>query len=684
MKKYKSILLIALAIGSILSIAMFFVIRFVFAFSWTSVVLETTGIDHDTGRSIAAVMQSTSITHLAYCAYLSGGTDNMVNYAVVNSGVTSTELINRTVNVNCNERNIDIAYGGSSVYVMFTGSEAADDLYLALRNGNGSGTCDNNEWNCYEISTTTYDTKHISMKLYDRGGVLLAFQDDTNDNLGYGYCASRCYDYTNWSFEIVDSTSTIMARGVDLALLSDGTTPVIAYNDITRTKIKYAIRNGSGSGNCTDTDWNCYEVDDAHATNGDTVAVAIDDSDRIGIVYAEKTSQDLRFALKDGGNTGCTGDQTSSFTCEEADGGATIYVQYPSMIFRGSVPLIAWERSHSSDTELVMSYKSEGSWTNEIVDNRTTFIGSYASIDRYGDDVSIGYYDSDADEAMHTTAGITFTNAPSISVTISTTTPNGDQTTEINLSEGVTTSVYVYGVITDADGCEDVDESSLKLTFYRSGMTSSTLCFEDDENCYQLREDNNSCDMSGCSGSTDNTSDYTCTVPVEYFADPTDAGTYSAENWIASVRISGEVDGLSATTTQSTEINSLSSLGLSATIDYGTLVFGTTSTEDAVLVVTNFGNTSIDLEVAGTDFSCTTGSVAVDLQRFSSSSGVSYEDMYQSVSSGLEYVGFDLAPQTVSTTAATSGLYFKIYTTSSLGLAGSCTGSTSIMATLDI
>lgn len=429
----------------------------VHAFTWTNTALETEGIDYITGESMTVVVESDTKTHLAYC----NENNDLVHYTTITSGVTSTPELVQDNNTSCNSRRISMNLVGTTPHIMFAGALNTTELYLAVRDGGGSGTCDDANWNCYDIVTTTYAPNHIAFVI-DGSTYGVAFQEDLDDNLMYGFCTSSCTDDSNWTFETVDSSAAIMARGVDLVFTAGGV-PVIAYDDLDNAAIKYAIRDGGGSGNCTDSDWNCYKVDEASTPFFDSVAIDIDSSGQIGIAYKELTTEDLWFAFKDGGNTGCTGDATNSFTCEEitGDDGTGIQMQYPSLAFYESVPMVAWYNKTPAARDLQFSYKSGGSWTTEDVVTSGQ-VGAYASLDVFGDEVSIGYHEVDnGGEAWVAETTVSFNAAPTL--------------TALSPAQNIGSNTIVTVTTTIADGDSDVTNLVLEYSTDNATWTSSTL-----------------------------------------------------------------------------------------------------------------------------------------------------------------------------------------------------------------
>ena len=88
------------------------------------------------------------------------------------------------------------------------------------------------------------------------------------------------------------------------------------------------------------------------------------------------------------------------------------------------------------------------------------------------------------------------------------------------LTENTTTTATCTATIVDDNGGDTVDYAT--ATIYRSGVGSS--CSASNNNCYTQV----TCSLGDIDG---NTVYATCTVGLWFHTDPTDAGTYSAEDW---------------------------------------------------------------------------------------------------------------------------------------------------------
>ncbi len=163
----------------------------------------------------------------------------------------------------------------------------------------------------------------------------------------------------------------------------------------------------------------------------------------------------------------------------------------------------------------------------------------------------------------------------------------------ITLTPGATTTVYATGTVSDVNGYADLQYAT--ATIYRSGVGAS--CTANDSNCYKVAS--TSCTFSNCSG---NTCSVSCPAQIQFFADPTDAGTYIAQDWRADILISDQSAGHDTQSTIGSEMLTLRALSVSSAIPFGALDVNTdTGSYNATTTVQNIGNDSISTLVSGTD-----------------------------------------------------------------------------------
>jgi hypothetical protein len=228
---------------------------------------------------------------------------------------------------------------------------------------------------------------------------------------------------------------------------------------------------------------------------------------------------------------------------------------------------------------------------------------------------------------------------------------NADQ--HIALVEGATTTIYATGTVSDLNGYTDLQFAT--TTMYRSGLSQGRMCTADNNNCYQVAS--TSCSFSNCSG---NSCTFSCRAGIYYFADPTDIGTYAAENWQS---ITDIVDSsLSRVTASSAqELYTLQAFSASNTIAYGSVTVGQNSgSYNPTTTIRNTGNTLLNMLVSGTDMTNASSTITAANQKYATSS-FSYSSctLCQTLSTTSQAFALNLSKPT-TTTAVTTLMYWGI------------------------
>jgi hypothetical protein len=195
------------------------------------------------------------------------------------------------------------------------------------------------------------------------------------------------------------------------------------------------------------------------------------------------------------------------------------------------------------------------------------------------------------------------------------------------MASNATTKIKITFTATDNNGCEDIDSAATKTAarFYRTDETSG--CTLNSANCYTTASFVCTQDASSCTaGGADLDATYTCTTDVQFYTDATDAGSpNAATNWTAA-GVPADNAGSASQATATTEIVTLTSLSVTASITYGSLALGgDTGASNQTTSVTNKGNVPIDTQVggygAGTgdgySMHCTVGNVSVAKEEYS-------------------------------------------------------------------
>ena len=209
----------------------------------------------------------------------------------------------------------------------------------------------------------------------------------------------------------------------------------------------------------------------------------------------------------------------------------------------------------------------------------------------------------------------------------------------ITLEEAATKSITVTATVTDKNSCNNPElTNGINAYVYRSGITYATCLAgpTNANNCYS----GISCSVvaGSCTGIGDSAANYTCTINMEYYADPTDsdniATSFSAQNWLASVKATDDDAASHYATSGGVEVNSLITVDcVEAGINYGNISAGSNSgTLNKTVQNRATGNVPLDLTHCGTSM-CTdyptcsaTGKtpIASTQQEFHTSSGISY------------------------------------------------------------
>ena len=182
----------------------------------------------------------------------------------------------------------------------------------------------------------------------------------------------------------------------------------------------------------------------------------------------------------------------------------------------------------------------------------------------------------------------------------------------ITLTENTTTTVTCTSTISDADGGDKI--ISATATIYRSGVTSTFACSANDNNCYQ--------NITPLATSSAGIYFYaTFTKDIWFHAEPTDEGAYTTaqgwngQNWQCYV-IAEDDQGATGTSSDGVELNTLSALIITGSINYGSLGPGATSSASFITTATTTGNIPIDVKLKGQDLVSNSYSFEGDQQEY--------------------------------------------------------------------
>lgn len=231
-----------------------------------------------------------------------------------------------------------------------------------------------------------------------------------------------------------------------------------------------------------------------------------------------------------------------------------------------------------------------------------------------------------------------------------------NESEDISLTAGSTHNVSWTGTITDLDGYSEISGVTGKL--YRSGVSGADECTPDNNNCYE----DTSCDLSECSG---NICTATCTVGMYFHADATDINSsMPSEYWRGWIEATDSYSAVGSeySPINSPDVESLEALGVDSSMDFGILLAGDSSIEKTTLI-TNRGNITIDLELAGdnlcTDYPTCSGSLIPVGQQEYSMTTFSYGSG-SDLSGTITRIQFNLAKGTESPSNSTKNLYWRL------------------------
>ncbi len=203
----------------------------------------------------------------------------------------------------------------------------------------------------------------------------------------------------------------------------------------------------------------------------------------------------------------------------------------------------------------------------------------------------------------------------------------------ITLTENTTTNVIVTGTVSDHNGCQDFTPGQTPGGTVFSSVYSSGVGFASCDD--SLEDDNNDCyaeesctiTANTCDGASDDSTGFTCTIPLQFHADSTVTGTqYAAENWLSTISATDDDSAVGTGNATGVEIDALDTIEVTNAISYGNLtVGGKNDPLDKITVVTNTGNIGMDIQLSGTDMDDgATHTIAVAQQKYALSTDTAY------------------------------------------------------------
>lgn len=229
----------------------------------------------------------------------------------------------------------------------------------------------------------------------------------------------------------------------------------------------------------------------------------------------------------------------------------------------------------------------------------------------------------------------------------------------IDLAPGTIQTVDCSATITDTDNWNNI--TTVNATFWDA--VSSTETSADDNNNHYT---NTECTLGANDTATSRI--VNCKFYPQYYA--------NASTWTCKIRSYNSTGDLVSNESNAT-VNQLIAVDVTeATIDFGTLALGATSSSDASATVKNTGNVQIDVRLSGDDMTCSPGAISVGSIKYSASSGNAYADM-TALTGG--FVTLDLNIPKSTGAASTALTYWKVKIPSS-GVGSTCTDTVTFTA----
>ena len=178
----------------------------------------------------------------------------------------------------------------------------------------------------------------------------------------------------------------------------------------------------------------------------------------------------------------------------------------------------------------------------------------------------------------------------------------------IDLEESTTKAVTLTATVSDTNSCFGGELATIYVYAYRSG-TGYTGCDTAGEANNNYCYPEVSCSVVGgtCTDNTDGSADYTCTVNLQYYADPTDTGTlYPTETWLDTIKaIDDDAASHNLEVSAGVEMNSLTAFDITGSINYGSLGAEESNDPlDKIVTTTPTGNVGLDQEHSGATNMC--------------------------------------------------------------------------------
>jgi len=170
---------------------------------------------------------------------------------------------------------------------------------------------------------------------------------------------------------------------------------------------------------------------------------------------------------------------------------------------------------------------------------------------------------------------------PKVDSVVASMTPGGGPVDLFFLTSGKMTPLYVWGRVSDPNGCMDLHDVAIKV--YRTDLGSK--CTETPGLCVSV----SNLSIEGCAGGFGDAA-YAGVIDLPYFSDPTDTGSASeAQDWSAQVTVTDKEGAQGERTSDPFDVASIAAMDADDHLDFGLLSLGAT-TPPVALHLTNLGN----------------------------------------------------------------------------------------------
>ncbi|MFH1789973.1 MAG: hypothetical protein ABH832_02810 [bacterium] len=243
-----------------------------------------------------------------------------------------------------------------------------------------------------------------------------------------------------------------------------------------------------------------------------------------------------------------------------------------------------------------------------------------------------------------------------------------------------TSTIYVSGVITDTNGCNDITTAGgdmFTVAFYTNtvgDVACNTIGENEDTQCFYKVKTSDGCSLGStdeCSSAEDETVSFVCSFALPHYIDP--------DAWTSKVWVTDQNSG-TVSSTQGLTVTTLTAFNYTADIDYGTVAIRATSTEQTVNIINTGNDNDLDLQITLQAMDCSGSQKDIEYtnQFFSlSSTGIVTSSMTKGDGSA-QASALNLTKGTASASTPTLPVYFGLEVPA--GAAGTCTGSTTITA----